>query len=1068
MRINYQFLSLISIASLICFNAITQEVINTKELFIEAESYFLFEEYRDALPLYQKIIRTEPNNYNVLFKIGVCYLNDTYLANKSLQYLKQSAENINLKYKRNNFREKQAPLEALYYFGRAYHINNMLDEAIESYQRFKNLAHPDEFDIDIVNEDINACQVAKKMLGNPVFFSPINMGNTINSRFEEINPVVSGDGKTLIFTRKLQFYDGVFLSKKDDNGNWYELINLTSDFGLDGNTYSCGISYFGDEIFVYRSDNYDGNIYSSKLVGDNWGRLIKLNFNINTKFWESHATPSPDGQYLYFTSNRTGGYGGLDIYKSKKGAKGEWGSAVNLGPVINSPYNEDTPFLSNEGYTIFFSSQGHETMGGYDIFVSNLKSNGTWSKPKNMGSPVNTTNDDLFYNPIGVNSFGYYSLFDESSSFGMLDIYKIEVYNEMIPRSFEVKGQLNVADASSRFYKKLTAKLIDTETREIVNETMVEGDGSISLPASQGAYILVIEGQEVESYQKEIILSLTQPETIVVLPAMNLVKTDSKTPPVEIGSPVKEKIVAKSDFYAVSDSSVVPISLIIPKGSDLNIEVSVNDRFGYSERLESVNKRFTYFYKPKPGENLLKFTATDKDGVISSTEVVVTYYLPYVAEKEIKLQEKEAILSLYAKSFDLLAVGALQEYLHEIETSDFKSYYHLYTHLLEVSEEKGFIKKDIDEVFSIYFTQKSIILFDLELKKAYSEQDSNWQRVLDSSTIPIIYIQTLLKKKLVLEKNIQEALLKIVSDKFESGKETYNYLLGFHRNTDEFSIKDIDMATSVQAWELLSNNIGDKDAYSLLQLASTTEGLDYFYQNLLAASTDSLHDYLTSIQFEPLGINNSVDLTEHLFDIASQGSFTLAELIKILELVSNNKKYYLNSFNEVLTNSARGTLKSQLLLLNMDEKQIHSYEGLLRYLVEQSQHKDFSREEVYNLLLELIGITDINVFAHKIKSYSIASINKALADTSLKYFSNPFELLQYLLVSVQDYDFTESDINNLLIRMILERGLAEGIDKNYDVDEKKIWKNKNFLTSIILVNIVILILIILLSRRRKK
>ncbi|MBA7702339.1 hypothetical protein ES703_111103 [subsurface metagenome] len=105
---------------------------------------------------------------------------------------------------------------------------------------------------------------------------------------------------------------------------------------------------------MYRSDNYDGNIYSSKLVGDNWGRLIKLNFNINTKFWESHATPSPDGQYLYFTSNRTGGYGGLDIYKSKKGAKGEWGSAVNLGPVINSPYNEDTPFLSNEGYTIFF------------------------------------------------------------------------------------------------------------------------------------------------------------------------------------------------------------------------------------------------------------------------------------------------------------------------------------------------------------------------------------------------------------------------------------------------------------------------------------------------------------------------------------------------------------------------------------------------------------------------------------------------------------------------------------------------------------------------------------------
>jgi Tol biopolymer transport system component len=191
-----------------------------------------------------------------------------------------------------------------------------------------------------------------------VYSKKKNLGDMVNSRFADIRPVLSGDGKTLVFTRELQFYDAIFITTLDSNGTWSPPYNLTPDFGLDGNSYTTCISYHGDQIFVYRSDNYDGNIYSSKRMGIRWQPLKKLNDNINTKYWESHASISPDGQTLYFTSNRKGGYGGLDIYRSTLQSNGEWGEAINLGPVVNSAYNDDTPFISPNDNKLYFSSLG--------------------------------------------------------------------------------------------------------------------------------------------------------------------------------------------------------------------------------------------------------------------------------------------------------------------------------------------------------------------------------------------------------------------------------------------------------------------------------------------------------------------------------------------------------------------------------------------------------------------------------------------------------------------------------------------------------------------------------------
>jgi tetratricopeptide (TPR) repeat protein len=1047
-----------------------QDKIDPKEWFVEAESYFLFEEYKDALPLYQMILREDPENYNVIYKIGICYLNDVYQKGKSISYLKKAAENINNNYKINSYKERLAPPEALYYLGKAYHVNNKFDEAIECYQRFLNSANPDQFDFDIVNEDIAACQRAKKIYSDPVYFTSHNLGSMVNSRFEDFNPVLSGDGKVLAFTRRLQFYDGVFLSNKNDDGSWSDPVNLTGDFALDGNSYTTGISYHGDEIFVYRSDNYDGNIYSSKKINNAWNKLEKLNSNINTKYWESHASPTFDGQYLIFTSNREGGYGGLDIYKSKLNSSGDWGPAVNMGPVINSPSNEETPFMSNQGYTLFFSSQGHNTIGGYDVFISHLKDDGSWSKPYNMGYPINTSDDDLFYYPIGVDNIGLYAISAGEHSEGLLDIYQVEVYNMMIPRTFTVTGKLHVDDPSSKTFKKLSIKLYDPKSNQMLKQETVGEDGTFALQTTQGEYLLVVDGPETETYRKNINLQVAQPESSVSLPDITLKRTEIPSTLVEIITPpVTPQIITKKDFYTVTDSSAIPIDLILSKGSDLEVIIKLNDAVILTENIPDVKKRFTYFYKPQKGENLLKFTATDPEGLVSTTEVVVLYNPPEpgITTKISRAEKPEKPLdseSLVAISGDELSV-----YLSKIDLTEFGDYMELYKHLLLAADTNGFSKKQVDNMFAIYFTQKDEKEFSNEFETTFSEHDVRRTQLADSISLPLVYLNSLARLNYLSEGDIRDALLRMhTSDIKIDANDFYDELVNFSPVSKNFSKPERTISTIQNAWETYIIQINPDSALESLKLFSTTEDMQFFYQNLLVNSKEGLHEYLTELRLEPEEIHTSIELTEHLLEQATGEFYTVDNLFETLELARINKRYYLNRFIDMLISRGEGNLKSQLIFMNKERDQIETYEDLFGYLLNQSRYKNYSLESVYSLFIDLIGIEDVGEFADKIQSYGYLAINRALQDTSLSYFSNPLELIQYLLAATRTYDFTESDINNLLIRMILEKGLDEKSLREIDQIQGRFWRSRKFLTTLILVNIVLIILILLFSFRRKR
>lgn len=419
------FVLIILFLSIFLKQIFAQENVNLKELFLEAESFFLYEEYSDALPVYIKLKEAWPENYNFDYKIGRCYLNLSFERHKSIEYLELAVNHASPSYKENSLKETSAPIDALYYLGDAYRINKQLEKAIATYKAFKEIASAKVFDLKLVDHQIEVSQRALELIKQPVDIVETNLGSIVNTRFSETHPVISVDENMLVFATRLPFYQAMFYSKKID-GIWTTPVNMLPELGVDGDCYPSSISVDGTELYLYRSDQYQGDLYVTNYKNGHWTKIRKLNENINTKYWESHACVSHDGKTLFFTSNRKGGFGGLDIYKSERTTGDDWGPAQNLGPLINTSYNEETPFILDNGKRLYFSSFGHDNMGGYDFFYSEINADQTWSRPVNLGYPLNTTDDDIFIHPLGDGSVAYISKYDPNG-FGRSDIVRIEI-----------------------------------------------------------------------------------------------------------------------------------------------------------------------------------------------------------------------------------------------------------------------------------------------------------------------------------------------------------------------------------------------------------------------------------------------------------------------------------------------------------------------------------------------------------------------------------------------------------------------------------------------------------------
>lgn len=412
------------VTSLFSIGLFSQETKILQESFLDAEYFFMKQDYSDALPTYLQLYDKMPDNANLAFRIGVCYLNIAGKKNLSMSYLEAAVKNISAKHKEGTISQVTAPYEALFELGNAYRINYQFDKAKDSYMKYQaTLLAGDTENINFINKEIKVCDNAKTLIAKPVDFTIENMGNIFNDEKSNFNPVISADGKSFAFMVSLKFYDAIMFSRLV-NGKWSVPVNISPDLQSDGDLYISCLSADGKLLFLSRDDNFNSDLYYSTFDGTKWSKTIKLNKNINTKNWESHAFISEDGNFLIFASDKPGGFGGLDLYISRK-VNGDWGAAVNLGTEINSPFNEDRPFLINNGKTLFFASQNHNNIGGYDIFRSDMQANGLWSKPQNLGYPLNTPDDNIFFMPTGNGKSGFISIYHDSDGFGREDIYKI-------------------------------------------------------------------------------------------------------------------------------------------------------------------------------------------------------------------------------------------------------------------------------------------------------------------------------------------------------------------------------------------------------------------------------------------------------------------------------------------------------------------------------------------------------------------------------------------------------------------------------------------------------------------
>jgi len=408
MRLRYIVLILLMTAGTALNGQYTKEF---KRIYFDADYLMETGFYEEAFNRYKNLLTLDPGNNNILFHCGACCLNIPGNEKQAVTYLQEAAEGVNLNYKAKSHKEAGAPVMTYFMLGQAYHLNYQFEEAIAAYTKYlETEGDKDQFQEEYARMQIEACNRASSIeRTHPAFEF-----QGVLEHFEDdlpscSNPVISGDGKMLIFLVDYPSDKKIMMTTRKDSV-WSRPRVINSEIGMVGETYPVSLSYNGKDLYLVHDFYSHSDIFVSHLKGNRWSEAEDLGYQINGRTSENHASISRDGKSLYFTTDVRGGEGSFDIYVAHLNEKNEWDDIVNLGPTINTPYEEHTPFISNNDSILFFSSQGHAGMGGIDVFHSTLQPDGNWSDPVNIGYPVNTTGDDLFYNPGWNEMESYYAV----------------------------------------------------------------------------------------------------------------------------------------------------------------------------------------------------------------------------------------------------------------------------------------------------------------------------------------------------------------------------------------------------------------------------------------------------------------------------------------------------------------------------------------------------------------------------------------------------------------------------------------------------------------------------------
>ncbi|AMR26092.1 hypothetical protein A0257_02600 [Hymenobacter psoromatis] len=539
------------------------------------------ENYRASIPYYERVLAKDPNNANALFRAGVAYL--SFDKEKASDYI----------YKAQKIKPKVSK-DIEYWLGRVDHLNYNFDEAITHYQAYNaTLKKRNDTRREEVAQLIQHSKNAKVLFNSPKDIFVKNLGPTVNTQYSEHSPVISSDNKTLIFTTRAnptdipgldskarnktaadgEYYEGIVETHRIDADNWEKPRSLSAALNSKGHDASDQLFDNDTKLLMYRSDE-DGDIFvASKQAGGDWGSPIKLNSNINSKAYEGDAYITPDGLTLYFSTAKYSEDGNLDLYYSTRPAGGDWGPAKSLGSTINTKYDEDSPYISRDGKTLYFSSRGHNTMGDYDIFQSKYDSIGhKWGRPENMGYPINTPDADSYYRLAPDGTYAYLSSY-RIGGYGEKDIYTISYIKNINVKGtvFSKRDSTQAIPGVELVFNGTQADKTAISFRDVTKEDGTYGVKVLSARTYQVA--VNKDGKNIETQEFAVPISLNDTTSIVKNFYVDYIDTLNQNPF------RLDKIYFDTDKYKLRPESITvlkKISTTLQANTGLNISIEGN------------------------------------------------------------------------------------------------------------------------------------------------------------------------------------------------------------------------------------------------------------------------------------------------------------------------------------------------------------------------------------------------------------------------------------------------------------------------------------------------------------
>lgn len=450
------------------------------------EGYLYFAEI-----LVDRLLQINPSSSNYNYRKGFLCLDIRKDYVQAIPFLEKAVTDTDPNYDMYSTKEQSAAIDALFHLGACYHLNEEIDKAELYYNKFKEVSKKKSELLPITEVRLQQCAEAKKRMAAPVKVYLKNIDAPINTNYPEYSPVISLDGSSLYFTSRRpwanketeiykdprinQYPEDVYVSYVDEDSIWTEPVRLGFCKPRQ-NEATIAISSDERKIYLYEDSTGNGDIYYTDFYHAKFQDIQKLKVkNINTEYWETHSMMSHDKETFYFVSDRPGGFGGRDIYMVKLedriGKEDKWGDPINLGPTVNGPGDEDSPFISVDNRTLYFATNDGRSIGGFDIMRTVLGEEGAWSEAENLGYPFNSTNDDIFYTTTLDGRRGYMTSFRKDGK-GEKDIYEIHndylglkeiavlkgliktVDNKPIPEDFAINVKLVCIDCDENSNKR--------------------------------------------------------------------------------------------------------------------------------------------------------------------------------------------------------------------------------------------------------------------------------------------------------------------------------------------------------------------------------------------------------------------------------------------------------------------------------------------------------------------------------------------------------------------------------------------------------------------------------------